>query len=220
MTTAKTEVWLIEDNENYRETVAKVINRLPNVCCPRVFANCEDFFQVIKQTRPPDLLFLDLGLPGIGGIQAIPLIKEAAPATGIIVLTAFDDHDKIFQSICAGALGYLLKTAPISRIGEAIQEALAGGAPLSPQIARSVLRMFSALVPEKKDYGLTKREQEILELMVKGLLLKQIAAELSVSYHTVDSHLRGIYSKLHVQSRSNAVAKAIKEGLYLKQRPD
>src|ERR671921_17256 len=87
MTAAQTEVWLVEDNETYRETVAKVINRLPNVSCPRAFANCEDFFEILKQTAPPNLLFLDLGLPGIGGLQAIPLIKDVAPSTGIIVLT-------------------------------------------------------------------------------------------------------------------------------------
>ena len=214
MTTSKTQVWLVEDNRIYRETIAKVLNQLPRVACDRTFGSCETFFSTLKQDKAPDLVLLDLGLPGIGGIEAIPLIKQAAPATGIIVLTSFDDHDKIFQSVCAGALGYLLKTAPISRIGEAIQEALAGGAPLSPQVAKSVLKMFSAMAPPRHDYGLTKREEQVLELMVKGFLVKQIAAELEVSFHTVDSHLRSIYSKLHVQSRSNAVAKAVKERLF------
>jgi DNA-binding NarL/FixJ family response regulator len=214
MTTSKTKVWLVEDNRNYRETVAKVLNHLPNIACDRAFGSVEDFLTALKQGGSPDLIFLDLGLPGIGGVQAIPMIKEAAPKIGIIVLTAFDDHDKIFQSICAGAHGYLLKTAPISKIGQAVEEALAGGAPLSPQVAKSVLKMFSAMVPPKHDYGLTKREEQVLELMVNGLLVKQIAAELAVSFHTIDSHLRSIYGKLHVQSRSHAVAKAIKERLF------
>lgn len=213
MTAGKTRVWLVEDNQNYRETVAQVLNNLPGVTCDGVFGDCESALKALKGGQAPELLFLDLGLPGIGGIQAIPLIKEAAPRTGIIILTSFDDHDKIFKSICAGALGYLLKTAPIARIADAIQEAQAGGSPLSPQVAKSVLRMFGEMAPPKKDYGLTKREEEVLELMVKGLLVKQIASQLDVSFHTVDSHLRSIYSKLHVQSRSNAVAKAVKERL-------
>jgi DNA-binding NarL/FixJ family response regulator len=216
MTTAmaKTQVWLVEDNQNYRETIARVLNQLPDLACGAAFGNCEDALRALKERTAPALILLDLGLPGIGGLAAIPMIKAVAPTTGIIVLTAFDDHDKIFKSICAGALGYLLKTAPISRIGDAIHEALTGGAPLSPQVAKSVLKMFSAMVPEKKDYGLTPREEEVLELMVKGLLVKQIASDLKVSYHTIDSHLRSIYGKLHVQSRSNAVAKAIQERLF------
>ena len=214
MTTSKTQVWLVEDNQNYRETIAKVLNGLPRVACGPTFGSVEDLMASLKQGAAPDLIFLDLGLPGISGVQAIPMIKEVEPKIGIIVLTAFDDHDKIFQSICAGAHGYLLKTAPISRIGQAVDEALAGGAPLSPQVAKSVLKMFSAMVPPKHDYGLTKREEQVLELMVQGLLVKQIAGELSVSFHTVDSHLRSIYGKLHVQSRSHAVAKALKERLY------
>ena len=211
---AKTQVWLVEDNHNYRETIAQVLNKLPRVACDRAFGSCEEFLRTLQCERAPDLIFLDLGLPGISGIQAIPMIKEAAPNTGIIILTAFDHHEKIFQSICAGALGYLLKTAPIARIAAAIDEALAGGAPLSPQVAKSVLKMFSAMAPPKTDYGLTKREVQVVELMVKGLLVKQIAAELDVSFHTIDSHLRSIYSKLHVQSRSTAVAKAVKERLF------
>jgi DNA-binding NarL/FixJ family response regulator len=214
MMTSKIQVWLVEDNQNYRETIAKVLNHLPNVRCDRAFGNVEDFLVALKQGAAPKLIFLDLGLPGIGGVQAIPMINEVAPELGIIVLTAFDDHDKIFQSICAGAHGYLLKTAPISKIGQAVEEALAGGAPLSPQVAKSVLKMFSAMVPPKHDYGLTKREEQVLELMVKGLLVKQIAGELAVSFHTIDSHLRSIYGKLHVQSRSHAVAKALKERLF------
>lgn len=210
----KTQVWLVEDNQNYRETIAEVLNRLPNVICNRAFGRCEDLLLAVKPGSAPDIIFLDLGLPGIGGIQAIPIIKEAAPDTSIIVLTAFDHHEKIFQSICAGAIGYLLKTAPIARIAGAIEEALSGGAPMSPQVAKSVLKMFSAMAPPRKDYGLTKREVQVIELMVKGLLVKQIAAELDVSFHTIDSHLRSIYGKLHVQSRSTAVAKALKERLF------
>jgi DNA-binding NarL/FixJ family response regulator len=130
------------------------------------------------------------------------------------MLTAFDDSDKIFRAICAGASGYLLKTAPIERIVEAIEEALRGGAPLTPQVAQSVLRMFATLAQPAQDYGLTAREKKILELMTQGLIKKEIADRLGVSYHTVDTHLRNIYTKLHVHSRTGAVAKAIKERLF------
>lgn len=211
--TSKTRVWLVEDNQTYRETIAKALNHLPGIVCDRVFGDCESLLGALKESARPTLVFLDLGMPGMSGIDAIPKIKETAPETGIIVLTAFDDHTKIFRCICAGALGYLLKTAPMSQIGQAIQQAMAGGAPLSPQVAKSVLKMFSSMARPKHDYGLTERETQVLDLMVKGLLVKQIASELGVSFHTVDSHLRSIYSKLHVQSRSNAVAKAVKERL-------
>ncbi len=135
-------------------------------------------------------------------------------ATASDISTMFDDHDKVFQSICAGASGYLLKTSPQAEITEGIREVLAGGAPMNARIARSVLEMFAKLAAPKGDYGLTAREGEVLELMVRGLIKKEIADRLSLSYHTIDSHLRNIYQKLHVHARTGAVAKAIKERLF------
>jgi DNA-binding NarL/FixJ family response regulator len=130
------------------------------------------------------------------------------------MLTVFDSHDKIFKAICAGASGYLLKTSPSEKIVESIHEAHAGGAPMTPQVARSVLDMFGRVSPPGEDYGLTSREQKILELMIQGMTKKEIADALAISYHTVDTHLRNIYTKLHVHTRTGAVAKALKERLF------
>jgi DNA-binding NarL/FixJ family response regulator len=130
------------------------------------------------------------------------------------MLTMFDDHDKVFKSICAGASGYLLKTTPQDKITDAIREVLEGGAPMNAQIARLVLERFTAMSAPKEDYGLTERERGVLELMVKGLIKKEIADQLSLSYHTIDTHLRNIYQKLHVHTRAGAVVKAVRERLF------
>lgn len=207
-------VWLIEDNQDFRKTVARVINAIPDMSCPRGFSTCEEALAVLdKETARPDVLLLDVGLPGMSGIEGIGPFKERSPSTQVIILTVFEDQDKIFRSICAGASGYLLKTAPAEEITEAIREVLRGGAPINGRIARRVLDMFSRFAPQKKDYGLTQREIQILELMVRGHIKKEIADQLSLSFHTVDTHLRNIYGKLQVHTRTAAVAKALQGGL-------
>jgi len=207
-------VWLVEDNATYRKTIATAINQLPDVRCSNAFASCEDALAALKPAEGPDVILLDLGLPGLSGLDGIAQFKALSPKTAIIILSALDDQQKVFKAICAGASGYLLKASPLAKIKEAIQDVLHGGSPLSPQVARSVLNMFSSLAPAKQDYGLSPREAQVLQLMIEGLLMKEIAARLEVSYHTVDTHLRNIYGKLHVQTRSHAVAKALKERLF------
>jgi DNA-binding NarL/FixJ family response regulator len=207
-------VWLVEDNATYRKTVATVINQLPEVRRSNAFSSCEDALAALKIGDGPDVILLDLGLPGLSGLDGIAQFKALSPETAIVILSASDDHQKVFKAICAGASGYLLKASPLAKIKEAIRDVLSGGSPLTPRIARSVLGMFSAFVPAKQDYGLSPREAQVLELIVEGLLMKEVAVRLEVSYHTVDTHLRNIYSKLHVQSRSHAVAKALKERLF------
>jgi len=207
-------VWLIEDNHNFRRTMARVLNRIPEMECPHSFPNAEDAIDALQGGAVPDVVLLDVELPGQSGIDAISVIKSIVPSARVLMLTAFDDHDKIFRAVCSGASGYLLKTAPVERIVEGIHEAIHGGAPLTPQVAQKVLGMFSNMVQPKQDYGLTTREQKILELMTKGLIKKEIADQLDLSYHTVDTHLRNIYTKLHVHSRTGAVAKALKERLF------
>jgi DNA-binding NarL/FixJ family response regulator len=207
-------VWLVEDNHTFRNMVARALSRVEGVECTQHFANAEDAIDAMLGGGVPDVVFLDVELPGQNGIEAVQRIKSLSPSTRVVMLTVFDDHDKIFRAICAGASGYLLKTSPIEQIGQAIHEALAGGAPLTPRVAGAVLQMFTKFASPKQDYGLTQREQRILELMVDGLLKKEIADTLSVSYHTVDTHLRNIYTKLHVHSRTSAVAKALKERLF------
>jgi DNA-binding NarL/FixJ family response regulator len=207
-------VWLVEDNHTFRRTVARVLNQVPDIECAHDFANAEDALAALVEGALPDVILLDVELPGLNGIEAVKRIMALSPSTRVIMLTVFDDHDKIFSAICAGACGYLLKTSPGERIVESIREVHAGGAPMTPRVARSVLAMFGRISTPRQDYGLTAREQKILELMIEGLIKKEIADQLGLSYHTVDTHLRNIYTKLHVHTRTGAVAKALKERLF------
>jgi DNA-binding NarL/FixJ family response regulator len=207
-------VWLIEDNHTFRNAIARVLNEVDDLRCPNDFSNSEDALELLTTGVVPDVVLVDVELPGIDGIEAVRRMKAMSPATRIIMLTVFDDHDKIFKAICAGASGYLLKTSPVERIVESIRDVYAGGAPMTPRVAHSVLDMFSRLLVPHRDYGLTNREQKILELMTQGMIKKEIADQLSLSYHTVDTHLRNIYAKLHVNTRTGAVAKALKERLF------
>jgi DNA-binding NarL/FixJ family response regulator len=156
---------------------------------------------------------LDVGLPGMNGLELLAKVREISPDTRVVILTAFEDEEKIFRAICSGASGYLLKTATADQITGAIAEAVAGGAPMTPSIAKRVLEMFSRMAPAKTDYGLSDREKMVLEKMVNGLTKKEIAAVLDMNFHTVDAALRSIYSKLEVNTRTGAVAKALKEKL-------
>jgi len=207
-------VWLVEDNHTFRNVVARVLGQVAGLECSQQFSNAEDALAALHAGGVPDVMLLDVELPGQSGLEAVRKIKAICPSTRVVMLTVFEDHEKVFKAICAGASGYLLKTAPVERIVESIHEALAGGAPLTPRVAKSVLEMFSQLVKPKHDYGLTAREQKILELMTQGLIKKEIADKLEISYHTVDAHLRNIYTKLHVHNSTGAVAKAIKERLF------
>lgn len=210
----QTVVWLVEDHEDCRRMVARAVNRVEHLVCAHAFGRCEDVLAALEREPAPDVLLLDVGLPGMNGIEGTRQIKARAPATQVIMLTVYDDHEKVFQALCAGASGYLLKTADVEAIIGAIEQVLAGGAPMNPRVARLVLDMFTHLaVPPRKDYGLSPREREILEWMVQGLIKKEIAERCGLSYHTVDNHLRSIYTKLHVHTRSGAVAKAVTERL-------
>ncbi len=215
MITKKISVWLIEDHQPFRQTVARVINRTADMACTRQFSNAETALVALREGEPPTVVLLDVELPGQSGLEAAKIIKDIAPATQIVMLTVFHDDNKVFKAICSGASGYLLKTAPSAKIVDSIREAVAGGSPMTAKVARSVLDMFSRLAqpPEKTDYGLTNREREILEFMAQDLATKEIAGKLEVSYFTADTHLKNIYAKLHVHSRGSAVSKALKENI-------
>lgn len=206
-------VWLIEDSETFRNAVSRALGKVPLLDCSHRFPNAEEAIEELENGGVANVILLDIELPGIDGVEAVARIKALSPSTRIIMFTVVDSHDKIFKAICAGASGYLLKTSPAQKIVDAIREVHAGGAPMTPQVARSVLDMFARLPGPRQDYGLTAREQEILEWMVNGMIKKEIAEKLSISYHTVDTHLRNIYTKLHVNTRGGAVAKAVKERL-------
>jgi DNA-binding NarL/FixJ family response regulator len=207
-------VWLIEDNHTYRQTIARVLNQVPDIDCAQDFSNAEDALHALLDGAVADVMLVDVELPGLNGIETVRRIKTISPATRIIMLTVFDDHEKIFRAVCAGASGYLLKTATVDKIIESIRDVCAGGASMTPGVAQSVLEMFSHLIAPPQDFGLTVRERSILELMTEGLLKKEIADRLALSYHTVDTHLRNIYAKLHVHTRSGAVAKALQGRMF------
>ena len=204
-----TSVWTIEDNEGYRHTLVRVINQSAAARCDHAFASCEEGLEALRLGSPPHVILMDINLPGMNGVEGVRAFKSAAPATEIVMLTMFSRHATVLQALCAGASGYLLKTAPPETIVQSISEVINGGAPMSPQIARSVLSLFTQFVPANVDYGLTEREKAVLERLVKGQTKKEIADGLEISYHTVDKHVRSIYEKLHVHSLSAAVAKAV-----------
>lgn len=206
-------VWITEDHAAFRRTLSRVLSAEEGLQCTQQFDSSEALLKAIAGREKPDLLLLDVGLPGMSGLDAIEHVKKASPQTLVVILTVFEDDDKVFKAICAGACGYLLKTGSAAEITQAVHDALAGGSPMNPRIARRVLEMFSRLAPKQSDYGLSDREKEILQLMVTGLIKKEIADRLQLSVHTVDTYLRRIYEKLEVNTRTGAVAKALKEGL-------
>jgi DNA-binding NarL/FixJ family response regulator len=206
-------VWIVEDNPDYRETVQELIDAQDDLCCPHAFSSGEDLLQFLNGHLAPDALLLDIGLPGMDGIEVVKRVSGFAPATQMVMLTIHEDNERIFQAICSGACGYLLKTATPERILSAVREALRGGAPMTPQIARRVLNLFTQMHAPRWDYQLTERELDVLGSLVEGKTKQEMGKSLFLSPHTVDTHLRSIYQKLHVHSRTEAVVKALKERL-------
>jgi DNA-binding NarL/FixJ family response regulator len=209
----KRTVWIVEDDERFGTQLAHLINLSDVFLCEKVFDACEPALANLETDIPPDILLMDIGLPGINGIEGVSRVKAIAPAIQIVILTVFEDADNIFQAIGAGAAGYLLKASSLETIVEALKSMLEGGAPINPQIARKVIDLFSHFAAPPGDYGLTSREKEVLGLLVDGLGKQQIADRLFVSFNTIDKHVRNIYGKLQVQTRGSAVAKVLKERL-------
>jgi len=203
-------VALFEDNKKLRESLEQLINSDEGMVCTGAFADANKLIQDM-QTADPDIVMMDINMPGISGIEAVKKIVDKFPNTRILMQTVFDDNDKIFAAICAGASGYILKKTSPRKIIEAIYESHSGGAPMTPSIAAKVLQMFRIqTVVEKNEFiDLSEREKEILSLLVKGRSYKHIASECFISIDTVGTHIRHIYEKLHVHSKSEAVAKAI-----------
>ncbi len=211
------QVWLVEDNEIYCRGLARAIESAEGMNCGGEFDCAEAALEALNSKSAPQVILLDVGLPGMDGLTALEKIRELSPESRVVILTVFDDSDKIFKAVCSGANGYLLKTASTDDVITAVQQAAEGGAPMGAEVAERVLTLFANLAKTKRaqadDYGLSPREKEVLHKMAEGLVTKQIASALNVSGHTVTNHIRSIYAKLHVNTNTGAVAKAIREGL-------
>ena len=206
-------IWLVEDHQLLRETLREALE-LSGTGRVQAFSTCEAALAALaSEGFKPDVIILDLGLPGMSGLEGLKRFKEITPESEIIIFTVFDDRERVFQAICAGASGYLLKSESVERIVAAVQEVRRGGAPMTPEIARTVLDHFSRPRPAKGDVDLSSRERDVLRLVADGLTKKEIATKLDLSVHTVDNYLRRIYGKLHVNTLGGAVAKALRDGL-------
>lgn len=203
-------VAIVEDKDEIRFGLSRLIGGSEGFECIGSFATMEDALEELPKDLP-DVLLNDLGLPKMSGSEGIAILKARYPDLKVLILTVFDDDDRIIDGICAGASGYLLKSTPMPMILSSIRELDEGGAPMSPEIARRVMELFRTSPPPKKvDYDLTPHETRILKMLVDGHNYKTAAAELGVSVNTVSFHVKKIYEKLHVHSKSEAVAKALK----------
>ena len=208
-------VLLFEDNKALREAMFFVINGSPGFECLNAFENANDVIQNIK-TYTPDLILMDIEMPGISGIEATAIIRANQIEIPILIQTVFESDNKVFEAICAGANGYVLKQTSPSRLLDCIKECVEGGSPMTPSIASKVLKLFREKNPKPlpSDMAeLSNREKEILAYLTEGLSYKMIGDKCFISYETVHSHIKKIYKKLHVNSVSEAVSKALKQGL-------
>ena len=203
-------VALFEDNNKLRESLKQLVDSAEDMTCTGAFADANKLIHNMRQANP-DIVMMDINMPGTSGIEGVRIIKENFPGVYILMQTVFDDNDKIFAAICAGASGYMLKKTTPQKMIEAIRETYQGGAPMTPSVAVKVLEMFriQTRVEKNEFIDLSEREREILGILVKGKSYKVIAAECFISIDTVSTHVRHIYEKLHVHSKSEAVAKAI-----------
>ena len=206
-------VAIIEDRREIRDGLAMLIGGTEGFRCTGAFRSMEEALAKINSDLP-DVALCDIGLPGMSGIEGMRLLKEQYPQLLLLMLTVYDDDERIFDALCAGACGYLLKKTPPARLLEGLKEAVTGGSPMSPEVARRVITLFRDIrPPERADYELTPHETRLLKLLVEGHNYKTAALELNVSINTVSFHMRRIYEKLQVHSKSEAVAKALRDRL-------
>ncbi len=202
-------VAIVEDDAAIREAIKEFLDAQENMVCEVVRDSVESFLTVLDKDNLPDVILMDIGLPGMSGISGIKLIKEKYPQVNIIMLTVYHDTSKIFQSLCAGASGYLLKNAPFSEISKAVEVVQTGGSTMSPQIARKVIEHFRSDKKSPPDSGLTDKEKEIVSCLVDGLSYKLIAERENISIETVRSHIKNIYKKLQVHSKAEVIKKSL-----------
>jgi len=206
-------VMLIEDQRDVREGLAVLINGSPGFRCVGAFRTMEEALRVIGNELP-HVVLTDIGLPGMSGVEGTKVLKERHPDLPVVALTVYDDDEDVFAALCAGASGYLLKNTPPARLLESLSEVASGGAPMSPEVARRVINLFREFrPPERASYRLTPQESGLLKLIIDGHSYKTAALELGISVSTISFHLQNIYNKLQVHSKSEAVAKALREHL-------
>ena len=213
-------IWIIEDHRRLRETVREALE-LAGEETVATFPSCEKALATLDAAAPsPGVILLDLGLPGMSGLEGLRRFKQRIPEAEIIVFTVCDDRDRVFDAICNGASGYLLKSESLERIVSSVEEARRGGSPISPEVARFVIDRFSRLRVKPQGTGeppiaesLSERERDVLRLLAEGLVKKEVAIRMNISLHTVDNYVRRIYAKLHVNTLGGAVARAIRDGI-------
>ena len=203
-------VGIVEDDPTIRQQLALLINASDDIGCVAVHPDAESAASELLENTP-EVVLLDIGLPGMSGIDLLKKIKEQLPGTDFIMLTVSEEDENVFNSICHGATGYLLKETPSAKILDAIREVKRGGSPMSAGIARKVIQSFHQ--PEKEDALLSDRELEVLEMLCNGDNYRSIAEKLFVTGHTIRAHIKNIYKKMHVHSRAEAVKEAIRKGL-------
>jgi DNA-binding NarL/FixJ family response regulator len=211
--TAVIKVALIEDQQVLREGLAFLIDGTEGFRCAGSFGSIEQALQKISNDLP-QVVLVDIGLPGINGIEGVRILKDRWPELLCITLTVYEDDEKIFDALCAGASGYLLKRTPPARLVESLREVVSGGAPMSPEVASRVVSLFKNIrPPERADYQLTPHELRLLKMLVEGHTYKTAANELGSSINTIGTHMQSIYRKLQVHSKSEAVVKALRQSL-------
>ena len=206
-----TNISIVEDNDKLRGTLAKVISRADGFKCVSDYASAEDALAGLPKIKP-DVVLMDINLPGMNGVECVRKLKVILPATQVMMLTVYEDTENIFNALAAGASGYMLKRTPAKELLEAIHEVLRGGSPMTTHIARKVVLSFQkSAAASAKTAGelseLSDREQQVLDLLAQGLIYKEIAEKLQISYETVHTYIRRIYEKLQVRTRTEAVAK-------------
>jgi DNA-binding NarL/FixJ family response regulator len=209
----KISVWIVEDNELFQKTLVALINDQKDMHCDQTFSSCEEAVETLQSARVPDVVLHDIGFTGMNGVTSVEMMKRKQPKVQIIMVTVYDDGEHIFDALRAGATGYLLKSSSEQIIVNSIRDVIAGGSPMNSSIARKVVEYFSKTSKSEQEYCLSSREKEILELIIHGFSNNMIAEKIHISIHTVDAHLRNIYEKLQVHSRTEAASKALKEHL-------
>jgi len=203
-------IGIVEDDEQIRKGIETFLNRQEGFTCNWSFGSVEDILKVLNKENIPNVLIMDLGLPGMSGIEGMKIIRERYPSIDVIVFSIYNDSEKIFNSLCAGATGYLLKNTPLIEIKEGIELLAKGGSPMSPQIARKVVEFFSNNKKKESLSPLSAKEKEIVIGLVDGLSYKLIAHRMSITLETVRFHIKNIYRKLHVHSKSEVISKSFK----------